>query len=360
MANRPAPAVVVDRAQRRGLDRLARSGDGTDGTDGSTGDHHALALRARIVLLAAAGVPRARIAAELGVSRATVHTWCTRWSAAGLPGLDGRSRPGRPRTVEARDVVRATLRRPLGPGAAEQWTARTLGDHLGVGRSSVSRAWQRYAVRPDERGGFRFATDPGLVVRGGRLLAVHADRRHRLAVVAVDGPRADRLAGHGVVTTVHAEPADHPARTTVLTTVRTPGGSDLSTALDDLAPRPDGATDTLSAAHRGRSGLLSDARLHVVAEHPRMLTGAVGRWLRDSGDVTAHSVEEVDRWPGLVAAWVLLGERRPGAAATVLGTPVEVRLRAAVATEVAAGATLSWVTSLRESGRPVVPLRRPG
>jgi len=357
VANRPAPAVVVDRRERRGLDRLER------GTDAG------LALRARIVLLAATGAPRTGIAAELGVSRATVHTWCTRWAQAGLGGLDARRRTGRPRTVEAHDVVRATLRRPLGRGAAEHWTARTLGEHLGVGRSSVSRAWQRYGVRPDERGGFRFATDPGLVVRGGRLVAVHADRWHRLAVVAVDGPVADRLTGHGVVTTVHASPGDRSAagdagdaggapRTTVLTTVQTPGGSDLVTALTRLSPGVQSPADTLAAAQRGRSGLLSDARLHLVAQDPRSLVEpGVAAWLA-AQDVEGCSAQDPSSWPGLVAAWVLLGERRPGAATTSSGTPVEARLATALAREVAAGATLSWVTSLRESGRPVVPLLR--
>ncbi|MXG88805.1 helix-turn-helix domain-containing protein [Nocardioides flavescens] len=350
MANRPAPAVVLGRRERRGLDRLDR------------GDDTALALRARIVLLAATGASRSGIADDLGVSRATVHTWCTRWTESGLSGLDARPRTGRPTTVEAHDVVRATLRRPLGRGAAPHWTARSLAEHLGIGRSSVSRAWQRYGVRPDQGGGFRFDTDPGLLARGGRLVAVHADRRHRLAVVAVDGPVADRLAGHGVVTTVHAAPLGgsgaHGPRTTVLTTVQTPGGSDLATALARLAARPETPADTLAAAQRGRSGLLSDARLHLVAQDPRSLAAPeVADWLA-AHEVPGHAVTDPAVWPGLVAACLLLGERRPGAATTALGSPVEPRLTAALREEVPAGATLSWVTSLRESGRPVVPLRR--
>lgn len=57
-----------------------------------------LVRRARIVLLAAAGVPLDRIARELGVQRNVVRTWVDRYRAAGLAGLEDRPRPGRPRT----------------------------------------------------------------------------------------------------------------------------------------------------------------------------------------------------------------------------------------------------------------------
>ena len=43
--------------------------------------------RARIVLLAANGMPAAEIAAEVGCSRPTVTLWRTRYAADGLAGL---------------------------------------------------------------------------------------------------------------------------------------------------------------------------------------------------------------------------------------------------------------------------------
>jgi transposase len=60
-----------------------------------------LVRRARIVLLAADGVPLDRIARELGVQRNVVRTWVDRYGEAGLVGLVGlqdRPRSGRPRT----------------------------------------------------------------------------------------------------------------------------------------------------------------------------------------------------------------------------------------------------------------------
>ena len=57
-----------------------------------------LVRRARIVLLATAGVPLDRIARELGVQRNGVRTWVDRYRERGLVGLQDRPRSGRPRT----------------------------------------------------------------------------------------------------------------------------------------------------------------------------------------------------------------------------------------------------------------------
>jgi predicted ArsR family transcriptional regulator len=57
-----------------------------------------LVRRARIVLLAAAGLPLDRIARELGIQRNVVRTWLDRYRLDGLAGLQDRPRSGRPRT----------------------------------------------------------------------------------------------------------------------------------------------------------------------------------------------------------------------------------------------------------------------
>jgi len=56
-----------------------------------------LARRARIVLLAAEGVPIRHIGPRVGVSRTVVRDWLDRFRALGLAGLRDRPRSGRPR-----------------------------------------------------------------------------------------------------------------------------------------------------------------------------------------------------------------------------------------------------------------------
>jgi DNA-binding CsgD family transcriptional regulator len=55
-----------------------------------------LVLRARIVLLAAAGTANAQIARQLGCSPGMVRTWWRWLAVCGIPGLSGKPRSGRP------------------------------------------------------------------------------------------------------------------------------------------------------------------------------------------------------------------------------------------------------------------------
>jgi transposase len=57
-----------------------------------------LVRRARMVLLAAAGVPLDRVARQVGADRTVVRTWVDRYRAGGAYGLRDRPRRGRPRT----------------------------------------------------------------------------------------------------------------------------------------------------------------------------------------------------------------------------------------------------------------------
>ena len=59
-------------------------------------------LRAKIVLLAATGQPNDEIAATLSIGRDVVSLWRKRFFHERLPGLEERSRPGRPRVFPPR------------------------------------------------------------------------------------------------------------------------------------------------------------------------------------------------------------------------------------------------------------------
>jgi transposase len=61
-----------------------------------------------------AGRPKAHVAAEMGVSRPTVHKWCLRFETQGVAGLEDRSsRPHRSpsRTCAELEAEIAALRR---------------------------------------------------------------------------------------------------------------------------------------------------------------------------------------------------------------------------------------------------------
>jgi len=68
-----------------------------------------LAQRARIVLLADAGVGTNEIAKRVGLSKPTVIAWKRRYAEGGIGGLADRPKSGRPPRVDEVAVVLATL-----------------------------------------------------------------------------------------------------------------------------------------------------------------------------------------------------------------------------------------------------------
>ncbi len=87
MANHPAPPLAVSESEAETLRAMTRAGTTNQRT----------ALRARIILRAAAGVANVAIAQELDVSVPTVGLR-TRFKERGLAGIADGPRTGRPAT----------------------------------------------------------------------------------------------------------------------------------------------------------------------------------------------------------------------------------------------------------------------
>lgn len=107
-----------------------------------------MALRARIVLLAADATPNREIADRVGVSRPTVNKWRSRYAESGMAGLADEPRPGPERQLDQRDIVAKTLTPPPKRLAVTQWSSRLLARELGVSHVTISKAWKSYGVRP--------------------------------------------------------------------------------------------------------------------------------------------------------------------------------------------------------------------
>src|SRR5437016_9323479 len=74
---KPAAALRVSREDQEWLETLVRSGQ----------TPQRVALRARMVLGAAAGRPNHALAKDLGISRPTLLLWRQRYAEAGVAGL---------------------------------------------------------------------------------------------------------------------------------------------------------------------------------------------------------------------------------------------------------------------------------
>ncbi|MGW7245293.1 helix-turn-helix domain-containing protein [Streptomyces decoyicus] len=91
---------------------------------------HRLRVRAQVVLHAARGRSNARIARETGLHLDTVRRWRGRFAQAGLPGLKGRQRCGRPASftpLQATEVKALACRLPAETGVPiSRWSCPEL------------------------------------------------------------------------------------------------------------------------------------------------------------------------------------------------------------------------------------------
>ena len=145
-----------------------------------------LAQRALIVLLAAEGISNTRVAELVGVSRPTVIGWRARYASSGLAGLDDETRSGRPRQVDHREIIAATLTPPPRKYGVTHWSSRLLARHLKIGDATVARAWREYGVQPWRACSFRFSTDPQLAAKVVDVVGLYLHPPENAVVLCVD------------------------------------------------------------------------------------------------------------------------------------------------------------------------------
>ena len=145
-----------------------------------------LAQRARIVLLAAQGVPNAEIARRVGVSRPTVIQWRNRYEVGGISALGDLDRSGRPPVIDDVAVVVATVQAPPEALGVTHWSARLLGKHLGISFASVARIWREWNLQPWRRETFKFSTDPELDAKVRDVVGLYLNPPDKAVVVCID------------------------------------------------------------------------------------------------------------------------------------------------------------------------------
>jgi len=144
--------------------------------------------RARIIQLAAQGVPNQEIAQRLDVSRPTIQLWRERFLALRLAGLEKDApRPGRlPRISEAkiRAVIEATLHTT--PPAATHWSTRTMAAAQGVSEATVRRIWRQHRLKPHLTKTFKLSRDKQFVEKLCDVVGLYLNPPDKALVLCVD------------------------------------------------------------------------------------------------------------------------------------------------------------------------------
>ncbi len=173
-----AAPLAITEAHRRTLERWLRA----------HGTPQQVALRARIILMAADGAANNRIAGELGVSRSTVILWRDRFSA-GDTGALTETAPGRGRkpsisaeTIKA--IVDATLQTT--PPGATHWSCRTMARAQGVSPATVARIWDAHGLAPHRIRTFKLSRDPRFVEKLTDVVGLYLNPPDKAIVLCVD------------------------------------------------------------------------------------------------------------------------------------------------------------------------------
>jgi transposase len=303
MAHPPAAALIL----RDGDE--ARFGSWTRSSTVSAGR----AQRARILLLAAGGVSNTGISQRVGVTRQTVVSWRARYESDGLDGLADAPRSGRPRRLDHAKIVSATLKPPPKKYGVTHWSSRLLAAKLGIGNSTVAKAWRDYGIRPWRLETFKFSTDPELIAKVTDVVGLYLEPPENAIVLCVD-EKSQIQALDRTQKTLPMKPGLAERRTHDY--VRH-GTTTLFAALEIATGKVTGITQP---RHRRQEFLrflkhvakaYPDQELHLVMDnYATHKTVEVRDWLAANPQIHFHFTPTSGSWLNLVEVWFGIIEKQ--------------------------------------------------
>ena len=295
MANR-VRTLVLTTDQRAELTRTVRA----------RGCSSRVVERARIVLLAADGVPGLEIAGRVGCSEPTVIRWRSRFADHGLAGLVDASRASTPMTISQalRDEILAiTFTEPPAHLGFPHWSSRLLAARLPVSHATVARVWKHVGIQRAGSGAFQFATDPVLEARAHAIIGLFLDPPNTAVALCADVRPSIEASDHvGLPRSLHLRLAGSGAADYC------PRGAAALYAELEIATGAASSTAHHRRSHMAFLGFLKQVAavcprraVQVVAEscatyrHP-----AVKAWLAANPRISMHVTATPGSWINLV------------------------------------------------------------
>lgn len=175
---RVAQPIVLDETTRKELQRQARS----------RSVPVRIALRSRIVLLAADGLQNLQIAAELNIGVRMAALWRKRFLSFGIEGLlKDAPRPGRTPSIPT-----STIEQVIGkttqttPVNATHWSTRAMACEMGISEASVRRIWRAHGLKPHRVESFKISRDPEFAAKLEDIVGLYLNPPEHALVLSVD------------------------------------------------------------------------------------------------------------------------------------------------------------------------------
>ena len=302
---RPLTPLVLTDEERQVLDGWARRRTTAQ----------AVALRARIVLQAAAGAANTVIARKEHVTGATVSKWRGRFVTTRVAGLTDEPRPGAPRRIgdaAVEDLIVRTLETT--PRDATHWSSRGMAKATGVSQSTVARIWRAFGLQPHRVETSKLSKDPLFVEKVRDIVGLYLHPPARALVLCVDETSQrqalDRSAPILPMRVGLPERRTHD--------YRRHGTTSLFAALDVRTGTVIGECHRRHRSHEFLQFLRTiDAHVPAMLDVPLVLdnygthkTARVRRWLAGHARFHVHFTPTSASWLNLVERWFALLSQR--------------------------------------------------
>jgi transposase len=296
---KPVPALVITDEQRSDLLKISKS----------TVEQHRNVIRAKALLAAAEGAANTAIAAELGVSPATVAGWRARFTTDGMTDF-GKVRAGRGRKPSIDPAVLdriVFLTVNTHPEGETHWSTRTLAAKVGVSKDTVHRIWTDLGLKPHLVSTFKVSTDPRFDEKLIDVVGLYLDPPDRALVLCVD----EKSSVQALDRTQPSLPMVSGRNDTMTHDYKRNGTTTLFAALNVLTGQVIGSC---LPRHRHQEFLKflkiidaqtpKDLELHLIADNYATHKHAdVKAWLTEHPRIHLHFTPTSSSWLNLVERW---------------------------------------------------------
>src|SRR5579864_5932353 len=265
--------------------------------------------RARIILLAGAGLRDQQIAAKLKITPEKAARWRNRFLDGGFAALDKDApRPGRTPTItpaKVQEVIRKTTQEK--PDNATHWSTRTMAEAAGLSEKSVRRIWHKHGLKPHLSRTFKVSNDPQFTEKLKAIIGLYLNPPEHAIVLCAD----EKSQIQALDRTQPGLPLKKGRCGTMTHDYKRNGTATLFAAMETLQGRVVGECherhrhqEFLKFLRRINAEFPGKVPLHLIMDNYGTHTHAkVKAWLKRNPRFVPHFVPTSSSWMNLVERW---------------------------------------------------------
>jgi transposase len=142
--------------------------------------------RAWVILNRANGLSQEQTAHQTSLSRQAVNRWESRFSKAGLAGLEEAKRSGRKLAINVQIRQKILSRATQPPPNRARWSVRSMAKSMGVSKATVQRLWIANDIKPHITRTFKLSKDKQFESKFWDVIGLYLNPPDRALVLCCD------------------------------------------------------------------------------------------------------------------------------------------------------------------------------